>query len=87
MVAAPVAVYRLARRRVAASRSLYTVAVHYELWDLQTANLMGEYDSEAEALADVREALAAGWDADRLGLGREFDDHDIGDDELLSIRW
>ena len=57
--------------------------MHYELWDLKTANLMGEYDTEAEALADVRNALAAGWDPEELGLGREFDDDDIGDDELL----
>ncbi len=57
--------------------------MHYELWDLKTANLMGEYDTEAEALADVRDALAAGWDPEELGLGREFDYDDVGDDELL----
>jgi hypothetical protein len=61
--------------------------MHFELWDLQTANLLGEYDTEAEALADVRDALAAGWASERLGLGREFDDGDIGDDDELGPTW
>lgn len=61
--------------------------MHYELWDLETRNLVGEYDTETEALADVRDALAAGWDPDRLGLGREFDDHDVGDDADLGPTW
>ncbi len=57
--------------------------MHYELWDTQTANLVGLYDTEEEALADVRGALALGWVVDRLALGQEYDDHDLGDDEDL----
>ena len=57
--------------------------MHYELWDLETANLIGEYDAENEALYSVRRFLASGWDAERLALGKEFDDDDVGDDELL----
>ena len=58
--------------------------MHYELWDTQTANLLGEYDTEEEALVDVRDALAAGWDPDHLAIGQEWDDDDIGDDDDLA---
>ena len=57
--------------------------MHFELWDLETRNLVGEYDTEEEALEDVRRALAAGWPVEHLALGKEFGDDDIGDDELL----
>lgn len=57
--------------------------MHYELWDTETANLVGEYDTEAEALDSVRRLIASGWPVEHLALGREFDDDDIGDDELL----
>ncbi len=30
--------------------------MHYELWDTETGNLVGEYDSEDAALAVVRDA-------------------------------
>lgn len=36
----------------------------YELWDMQTGNLAGDYSSEAEALAALREIIAVygrGW--------------------------
>jgi hypothetical protein len=31
----------------------------YELWDIESANLMGAYASEGEALLDVRAIIAA----------------------------
>jgi hypothetical protein len=42
----------------------------YELWGLHPANLIDTYDSEAEALADVRDLLDAGWSPDDLSLGQ-----------------
>ena len=58
--------------------------MHWELWDTETGNLVGDYDTEAEALAVVRAALArhgpdaAAW----LALGVEHDDEG-GDDAVL----
>ena len=57
--------------------------MHYELWDTETANLVGEYDTEDDALDAVRRLTASGWPVEHLALGKEFDDDDIGDDELL----
>lgn len=47
--------------------------VLYELWDVETANLVGSYDSEEAALEDVANAvLAHGRSAvETLLLGRE----------------
>ena len=56
--------------------------MHYELWDTETANLVGEYDTEDEALDGVRRLLASGWDVEHLALGQEFDDEDLGDDGI-----
>ncbi len=58
--------------------------MHYELWDLQSANLLGEYDTEAEALAVVSDALALHGMAAiaPLALGAEHDDEG-GDDATL----
>lgn len=44
----------------------------YELWDVETGNIIGDFDSEAEALAMVRDLLAANSPdyADALSLGR-----------------
>jgi hypothetical protein len=44
--------------------------MRYELWGLHPANLIDTFESEAEALAEVRGLLAAGWQADDLSLGR-----------------
>jgi len=57
--------------------------MHWELWALNSGNLIRDYDSEVEALATVRDLLADGWNADDLGLGLEFDENDEGDDESL----
>jgi len=56
--------------------------MHYEIWDTETANLVGEYDTEAEGLAAVRRLIAGGWDPEHLGLGQEWDDDEGDDDDL-----
>ena len=58
--------------------------MHYELWDTQTGNLVSEYATEEEGLADVRAAFAAGWDPEHLALGQEWDDGEEGDDADLA---
>jgi hypothetical protein len=45
--------------------------MHWELWALNSGNLIGTFQSEAEALAVVRELLLEGWDATDLSLGQE----------------
>lgn len=57
--------------------------MHYELWALNTANLVGDYDTEPEALAMVRDLLAAGWSAEDLGLALELDEGEAEDDASL----
>jgi hypothetical protein len=59
--------------------------MHYELWALNTGNLIRDYDSEAEALAMVRSLLASGWCADDLGLRLEYDEGEEGDDAVLPL--
>ena len=43
----------------------------YELWDLEGGNMIGDFDTEAEALATIRELLDANTPdyADALALG------------------
>ena len=61
--------------------------MHWELWDTETGNLVGDYDSEDEALTVVRDALR------RLGptaiaplaLGAEHDDEGGLDDDLPPV--
>ena len=57
--------------------------MHFELWDTETANLVGSYDSEAAVLAVVREALRRHGPAvvRALALGAEHDE--TGDDARL----
>lgn len=51
----------------------------YDLWSLHPGNLVGEYATEADALADARNLLAAGWSADDLSLGwGDTDDDEQG---------
>ncbi len=44
--------------------------MRYELWGLHPANLIDTFETEAEALDEVRGLLDAGWQADDLLLGR-----------------
>jgi hypothetical protein len=48
----------------------------YELWDLESGNIVGDFDSEAEALQVVRELLEVNEPdfADALSLGQTGDD-------------
>jgi hypothetical protein len=57
--------------------------MHYELWALNTGNLIRDYDNEAEALAMVRDLIADGWDATDLGMNLEWDDGEDGADSQL----
>lgn len=52
--------------------------MHYELWALNTGNLINDYNTEAEVRATVRELIANGWDAHDLGVRLERDDGDDG---------
>ena len=62
-------------------------SAHWELWDTETGNLVGDYDSEDDALAIVRDALR------RLGpsaiaplaLGAEHDDEGGRDEDLPPV--
>ncbi len=49
--------------------------MHYELWDVQTGNIINTYRTEAAALAVVRELLDANGQAygEALALGRADD--------------
>jgi hypothetical protein len=42
--------------------------MRYELWGLHPANLIDSFDSEAEALAEVRGLINTGWLPDDLSL-------------------
>jgi len=42
--------------------------MHWELWSVDTANLVGTFETEAEGLAVVRELVGKGWPADVLSL-------------------
>jgi hypothetical protein len=57
--------------------------VRYELWGLQPANLIDTFDSEPEALAEVRALLDNGWAAEDLSLGR-IDDRSVVEGEALA---
>jgi hypothetical protein len=41
----------------------------YGVWSLHPGNLIAEHETEAEALATVRDLLASGWSADDLSVG------------------
>jgi hypothetical protein len=51
----------------------------YELWDIESGNLVGAYETEAEALATVREVIDLRdlSYADALALVRDDDQPDI----------
>ncbi len=42
--------------------------MHWELWSVDTANLVGTFDTEAEGLALVRELVGKGWPVAALSL-------------------
>lgn len=64
------------------------MSARYELWDLEGRNCIGAYETEAEALADVREtlrryrppgaaSLALGWENERGELVAIADGADL----------
>ena len=42
--------------------------MHWELWDIETANLVGTFDTEAAGLIVVRELVGKGWPIGALSL-------------------
>ena len=50
--------------------------MHWELWDTESGNLVGDYDSEADALAVVRDAVHrhGAVSVTTLALGAEHDE-------------
>ena len=44
--------------------------MRYEVWGLHPANLIEAFETEAEALDEVRGLLDAGWSAEDLSLGQ-----------------
>ena len=61
--------------------------MHWELWDAESGNLVGDYDSEAEALTVVRNALREHGSSivATLVLGAEFDDEGGDDSDLPPV--
>jgi hypothetical protein len=61
--------------------------MHYQLWDTETGNLVGDYRTESEALAVVRRALRLRGPAavEALSLGQEFDDETLEDTTLTPV--
>jgi hypothetical protein len=50
--------------------------MRYELWGLHPANLIETFETETDALAEVRGLLEAGWSAEDLSLG-SVDDRSV----------
>jgi hypothetical protein len=61
--------------------------MHWELWDTDSGNMVGDYDTEADALVIVRDAVRRHGPAvaATLALGAEYDDEAGSDDELPSV--
>jgi hypothetical protein len=61
--------------------------MHWELWDTESGNLVGDYDSEADALAVVRDALRKQGPSvvATLALGAEHDDESGLDSDLPPV--
>ena len=54
--------------------------MHWELWDAVSRNQLAAYETEAAALAGVRDLLDEGWKATELLL--IFDDSALADEDL-----
>ena len=53
---------------------------YWELWDVDSGNLVADFDTESDGLALVRELIGKGWNASNLSLA--FEDPDIDVDDL-----
>jgi hypothetical protein len=45
--------------------------MYWELWALNTGNLIGTFEHEDEAISIVRELLSQGWDPSDLSISKE----------------
>lgn len=61
--------------------------MHWELWDTETGNMVGDYATEAAALMIVRDAMRRHGTAiaATLALGAEYDDEGGADDDLPPV--
>ena len=61
--------------------------MHWELWDTESGNMVGDYATEAEALTVVRNALRQHGSSvvATLALGAEHDDEAGNDDDLPPV--
>ena len=59
--------------------------MHYALWDFRTSNIVDTCRAESEALAVVRDLLAAGWSAGESGLGLDYDEDETEIGELPPV--
>ena len=53
---------------------------YWELWDVDSGNLVADFDTESDALVLVRELIGKGWNASHLSLA--FEDPDVEVDDL-----
>ena len=53
--------------------------MRWELWDIESGNLVGHRDAETDALALVRELILKGWPIDALSLLAEDDSVPVED--------
>ena len=56
--------------------------MHWELWDAISQNQLAAYETEAAALAGVRDLIGEGWKAAELLL--IFDDPTLADEDVPS---
>jgi hypothetical protein len=54
--------------------------MRWELWDIETGNLVGDRDNEADALAMARDLIERGWPVRALSLLAE--DGSVADEQL-----
>lgn len=61
--------------------------MHWELWDTESGNMVGDYPTEADALTIVRDAVRRHGTAvaATLALGAEYDEEGVADDDLPPV--
>jgi hypothetical protein len=53
---------------------------YWELWDIDSGNLVADFETESDGLTLVRELIGKGWKASHLSLA--FEDPDVDVDDL-----
>ena len=56
------------------------MAGFWEIWDVESANAIWDFESEAEALTLVRELMDKGWRTDQLVM--IYEDPALADEDL-----